>query len=104
MLLVAAMAQASLDSLVVKNRIFLRHERLIFWLVAVVLLGTTAVLHFWKLGSAPPGFYTDECSNAYNAWCIAQMGLTSTASSIRCFSVASMTTTILSRSILWFRS
>ena len=31
-------------------------------------------LHFWKLASAPPGFYGDECSIAYNAYCIAKTG------------------------------
>jgi hypothetical protein len=31
-------------------------------------------LHFWKLGTAPRGFYADESSIAYNAYCIANTG------------------------------
>ena len=31
-------------------------------------------LHLWKLGSAPKGFYVDEASIAYNAYCIGQTG------------------------------
>jgi tetratricopeptide (TPR) repeat protein len=31
-------------------------------------------LHFWKLGKAPRGFYVDEASVAYNAYCVAKTG------------------------------
>ncbi|HVM60868.1 MAG TPA: glycosyltransferase family 39 protein [Verrucomicrobiae bacterium] len=31
-------------------------------------------LHFWNIGTMPPGFYLDESSNAYNAYCIACTG------------------------------
>ncbi len=68
------MTQTGPDPADKDNGFLSRHVRLLFWLVATMLLGTTAALHFWKLGSVPPGFYTDECSNAYNAWCIAQTG------------------------------
>jgi hypothetical protein len=53
---------------------FFERSGLIFCLVATSLLGISATLHFWKLGSVPPGFYSDESSVAYNAYCIAQTG------------------------------
>jgi len=46
----------------------------VYWSVALTLILAVSVLHFWKLGSAPKGFYTDEASIAYNAYCIAQTG------------------------------
>jgi hypothetical protein len=50
-----------------------RHH-LAFWLVAAVALAVTSVLHFCRIESAPPGFFGDECSHAYNAYCIALTG------------------------------
>jgi 4-amino-4-deoxy-L-arabinose transferase-like glycosyltransferase len=44
----------------------------IFSLAAVVI--AALFLHFWRIGSTPPGFYVDECSIAYNAYSIAQTG------------------------------
>jgi hypothetical protein len=46
----------------------------VYWSVALTLLLAVSVLHFWKLGSAPKGFYGDEAANAYNAYCIAVTG------------------------------
>lgn len=40
----------------------------------VVALAAALFLHFWRIGSAPPGFFADECSIAYNAYCIAETG------------------------------
>ena len=68
------MTQAGYDSPAAKNGFFLRHERSIFCLVAAALLGVSAWLHFWRLGSVPPGFTPDESANAYNAYCISQTG------------------------------
>jgi len=45
-----------------------------FWAIAVALLIVAALPHFWKLGSAPEGFYLDEASIAYNAYCIDRTG------------------------------
>jgi len=45
-----------------------------FCAVALTLLVVVATFHFWKLGSAPKGFYGDEASVAYNAYCIARTG------------------------------
>jgi 4-amino-4-deoxy-L-arabinose transferase-like glycosyltransferase len=39
-----------------------------------MLLAATSVLHFWRIGSAPPGFFSDESAHAYNAYCIAKTG------------------------------
>ncbi|MGA2138953.1 MAG: glycosyltransferase family 39 protein [Verrucomicrobiia bacterium] len=49
-------------------------RRAVFPGVATLLLGITCVLHFWKIGLLPSGFYGDECSIAYNAYCIAETG------------------------------
>jgi 4-amino-4-deoxy-L-arabinose transferase-like glycosyltransferase len=40
----------------------------------VVAVAVALFLHFWRIGSAPPGFYVDECSITYNAYCIAETG------------------------------
>jgi hypothetical protein len=40
----------------------------------MLLLTITGVLHFWKIGLLPSGLYGDECSIAYNAYCIAETG------------------------------
>jgi hypothetical protein len=45
-----------------------------FWLIATVLFAATSVTHLWTLGSVPPGFYEDESSSAYNAYCILETG------------------------------
>ena len=45
------------------------------FILAVAVAAITALfLHFWRIGSAPSGFYGDECSIAYNAYCIAETG------------------------------
>jgi hypothetical protein len=48
--------------------------RQIYRATVALLLAITGFLHFWKLGSAPAGFYGDESSIAYNAYCIALTG------------------------------
>lgn len=40
----------------------------------MLLLAITCFAHFWKIGPVPSGFYGDECSLAYNAYCIAETG------------------------------
>jgi len=49
-------------------------RRAAFWGVAILLLGITCALHFWKIGFLPSGLNIDECSLAYNARCIAETG------------------------------
>jgi 4-amino-4-deoxy-L-arabinose transferase-like glycosyltransferase len=49
-------------------------RRVVFWCIATLLLAITCVLHFWRIGSVPPGFTGDECSIAYNAYCIVRTG------------------------------
>ncbi len=49
-------------------------EKRIFMLAALTLLLISSFLHFWKIGSVPGGFYSDESSVGYNAWCIAETG------------------------------
>ena len=51
-----------------------RRKRFLFWAVAASLCVVSIGLHFWKIGSVPPGFYIDESSTAYNAYCILQTG------------------------------
>jgi len=46
----------------------------LFWLVTASLFFISAALHLWRLGSVPAGFYVDESSHAYNAYCIARTG------------------------------
>ncbi|MFA6293713.1 MAG: hypothetical protein WC637_18135, partial [Victivallales bacterium] len=45
-----------------------------FIIVALVLFFLTCFLHFWKIGEVPPGFYWDEASLGYNAYCLAETG------------------------------
>jgi 4-amino-4-deoxy-L-arabinose transferase-like glycosyltransferase len=45
-----------------------------FRLALLLLFAIIGVLHFWRLGSHPSGFFCDECSIGYNAWCILQTG------------------------------
>ena len=49
-------------------------RRFVFPSVATLLLGITCALHFWNIGLMPSGLYGDECSIAYNAYCIAETG------------------------------
>ena len=42
--------------------------------VGLCLFLLTVFLHFWKIGGIPPGFYWDESSIGYNAYCIATTG------------------------------
>jgi hypothetical protein len=49
-------------------------SRASFWLIATVLFVATSVTHLWMLGSVPPGFYIDEGTFAYNAYCILETG------------------------------
>jgi hypothetical protein len=42
--------------------------------MALTVFLAVCFLHFWKLGTAPRGFYVDEASIAYNAYCIALTG------------------------------
>ena len=51
-----------------------RREHRLFWAVAAALFVISLGLHFWKIGSVPPGFYIDESSTTYNAYCILQTG------------------------------
>jgi hypothetical protein len=46
----------------------------VYWSIAAALFLAACVLHFWRLDSAPQGFYGDEASIAYNAYCIAYTG------------------------------
>lgn len=48
--------------------------RFVYWFVALAAFFAVCFLHFWKLGVAPKGFYVDEASVAYNAYCIANTG------------------------------
>ena len=50
------------------------HARFVYWLIALATFLAVCFLHFWKLGTAPRGFYVDEASIAYNAYCIAHTG------------------------------
>jgi hypothetical protein len=45
-----------------------------FWLIAAILLVAASVAHLWMIGSVPTGFFSDESSNAYNAYCILETG------------------------------
>jgi hypothetical protein len=49
-------------------------RRLVYILSCAAAAIASALLHFWRIGSHPPGFYGDECSIAYNAYCIAETG------------------------------
>ncbi|HVM59588.1 MAG TPA: glycosyltransferase family 39 protein [Verrucomicrobiae bacterium] len=49
-------------------------RKYVFVFALVTAVGTTLFLHFWKIGSVPRGFIGDECSIAYNAYCLAQTG------------------------------
>jgi 4-amino-4-deoxy-L-arabinose transferase-like glycosyltransferase len=49
-------------------------RRAVFWCIATLLLAITCVLHFWKIGFLPSGLQGDECSIAYNAYCITETG------------------------------
>jgi hypothetical protein len=44
------------------------------WIIAVAA-SVLATLHLMLLSTSPPGYYTDEASFAYNAWCIAHQGV-----------------------------
>ncbi len=46
----------------------------LFVFALVVAIGTALFLHFWRIETAPRGFTADECSLAYNAYCISQTG------------------------------
>ena len=48
-------------------------ERL-FAFTLVIAVGVALFVHFWRIGSVPRGFSADECSIAYNAYCIARTG------------------------------
>ncbi len=50
------------------------HARVVYWAAALMALLAVCFLHFWKLGTAPRGFFMDEASAAYNAYCIANTG------------------------------
>src|ERR1051325_3024675 len=69
-----SMEQAREGSLGGAGGFVTRHDRVLFWLGAAALCVIGVGLHLWKIGSAPPGFYIDESSNAYNAYCILQTG------------------------------
>jgi hypothetical protein len=63
-----------MDPLVVTKSPWQRFRGATFISASVALLAVTSILHFWRIGSAPPGFYCDESANAYNAYCIASTG------------------------------
>jgi hypothetical protein len=46
----------------------------LFAFTLVIAVGTALFLHLWRIGSVPRGFSVDECSIAYNAYCITQTG------------------------------
>src|SRR5258708_37849848 len=48
--------------------------RVLYCFIAVTTFLAVCFLHFWRLGTAPRGFYADESSIAYNAYCIANTG------------------------------
>ena len=51
-----------------------RNSNASFQCVLMLLLATSCFLHFWKLGRVPAGLFSDECCNAYNAFCISETG------------------------------
>ena len=61
-----------------------------FITTALVLFFLTSFLHFWKIGEIPPGFYWDEVSISYNAYCLVETGKDEEGDSLplfcRCFS------------------
>jgi len=63
-----------MDPLVVTKSPWQRFRGAAFIPAGVALLAVTSIFHFWRIGSAPPGFYCDESANAYNAYCIAKTG------------------------------
>ena len=46
----------------------------LFVIALVGTIGIGAFLHFWRIETAPRGFSLDECSIAYNAYCISRTG------------------------------
>ena len=50
------------------------HTRKNFFLIALLLFTLSCFLHFFRLDSVPPGFFTDESSIGYNAWSILSTG------------------------------
>ncbi len=48
--------------------------KFVYWATALIAFLAVCFLHLWKLGTAPRGFYQDEASVAYNAYCIANTG------------------------------
>ena len=63
-----------MDPLVVTKSSRERFRGAVFISATAALLIVTSILHFWRIGSAPPGFYGDEAAHAYNAYCIALTG------------------------------
>lgn len=51
-----------------------RREFHVFCLISFFLLVLTGFLHFWKIGEIPNGFFVDESSIGYNAFCISETG------------------------------
>lgn len=51
-----------------------RREFLVFCSTALLLLVLTGFLHFFRIGEVPNGFFADEVSIGYNAFCIAETG------------------------------
>jgi hypothetical protein len=49
-------------------------SRQIYWPAVALALAITCFMHFWRIGFLPSGFYADECSIAYNAYCVAETG------------------------------
>lgn len=49
-------------------------DHFVFWSVAAVALILASILRFYRIESAPAGFFGDESSEAYNAYCIALTG------------------------------
>lgn len=47
---------------------------LVFRVTALLLLVLSGFLHFFRIGEVPNGFYADEASIGYNAFCIAETG------------------------------
>jgi hypothetical protein len=54
--------------------LMIRRKDTYFISAAFFLLGLSIFLHFWKLKEIPPGFFFDEASIGYNAWCIEESG------------------------------
>ena len=63
-----------MDPLLVTKSPWQRFRNAAFISAAAGLLTVASILHFWGISSVPPGFFSDESSHSYNAYCIARTG------------------------------